>query len=418
MDNNVIATKSLLPVVVGFDIADYSFARIFHEAAGLRSLVVSEIHRGPIENSSLFDVKIVPTGTLAHEDRFVEMLHGIAEEHPEQQLLLLVNSDEGVEFAARNRAALEPRWFLPYASIDAVERANSKEDFYGVCAELGLDVPARTTVDLRTPDTWEADVARLTFPVVAKPAVGSDLDFHWEQGLRKVKVFETPAAAKEYFSALNRAGVEITLMVQELIPGDDTTQWVINGYVDAQGRITATGTGRVLLGLHQPRYLGNAGMILLESNPALARDAQRLVTAVGLRGFFSLDVKFDPRDGRALWLDLNPRIGRSHYYLKVGGIDLANAMLADLAGGESPYQTNTRTGIYTVLPMALANKNYLRDPQLRRQVKAAKKAQRPVNPLKNPADRNPKRLAYRVLNGVNQWRQMRNFYPHPTESGF
>jgi D-aspartate ligase len=413
-----MAAQNLLPVVVGFDIADYSFARIFHEAAGLRSLVISEIHRGPIENSSIFDVQIVPRGTLAHEEKFVDLLHGIAEAHPDQQLLLLVNSDEGVEFAARNREALQPRWFLPYAPIEAVERANSKEDFYDVCTGLGLDVPARVTVDLRSPDAWDAALSALTFPIVAKPAVGSDLDFHWDQGLRKVKVFSTVDAASSYFSSLHQAGVDICLMVQELIPGDDTTQWVINGYVDSHGRVTATGTGRVLLGLHQPRYLGNAGMILLQSNPGLIEDAQRLVTAIGLRGFFSLDVKFDPRDGRALWLDLNPRIGRSHYYLKVGGIDLARAMLADLAGEQAPYQTNSRQGIYTVLPMALASKKYLRDPQLRRDVKAAKREQRPVNPLKNPADRNAKRFVYRLLNSVNQWRQMRRFYPRPTESGF
>ncbi|MGO2632132.1 MAG: carboxylate--amine ligase [Galactobacter sp.] len=413
-----MASNDLLPVVIGFDIADYSFARIFHEAAGLRSLVISELHRGPIENSSLFDVQIVPKGTLAHEDKFVDLLHRIAEDHPDRRLLLLVNSDEGVEFAARNRAALEPRWFLPYASIEAVDRANSKEDFYEVCSRLDLDVPARATVDLRTPQTWQADMAELTFPVVAKPAVGSDLDFYWDKGLRKVRVFATSEDAQAYFESLREAGVDIVLMVQELIPGDDTTQWVINGYVDAQGRVTATGTGRVLLGLHQPRYLGNAGMILLESNPDLARDAQRLVTAVGLRGFFSLDVKIDPRNGRKLWLDLNPRIGRSHYYLKVGGIDLAKAMLADLAGEESPYQTNARDGIYTVLPMALANKNYLRDADLRKRVSQARKAQRPVNPLKNPKDRHPKRFAYRLMNSVNQWRQMRRFYPHPTESGF
>ncbi|WP_291279394.1 ATP-grasp domain-containing protein [Galactobacter sp.] len=413
-----MASNDLLPVVIGFDIADYSFARIFHEAAGLRSLVISEVHRGPIENSSIFDVQIVPKGTLAHEDKFVDLLHRIAEDHPEQQLLLLVNSDEGVEFAARNRAALEPRWFLPYAPIEAVERANSKEDFYEVCTSLGLDVPARSTVDLRTPQAWADNLSTLTFPVVVKPAVGSDLDFYWGQGLRKVKVFDSAEDANTYFSSLRESGVDIELMVQELIPGDDTTQWVINGYVDAQGRVTATGTGRVLLGLHQPRYLGNAGMILLEPNPELARHAQRLVTAVGLRGFFSLDVKMDPRDGRALWLDLNPRIGRSHYYLKVGGIDLAKAMLADLAGEESPYQTNARDGIYTVLPMALANKTYLQDPQLRQRVRRARKAQRPVNPLKNPADRHPKRFTYRLMNSVNQWRQMRRFYPRPTESGF
>ena len=205
-------------------------------------------------------------------------------------------------------------------------------------------------------------------------------------------------------------------MVQELIPGDDTTQWVVNGYVDRLGQITAAGSGRVLLGLHVPSLIGNAGMILLDSNDHLIETGKRIVQAVGLTGFFSLDVKIDPRDGTEYWLDLNPRIGRGHYYLKVGGIDLAAAMLADMRGERIQYQTNTRNGIYTVIPMALASKRYLTDADLRAQVKIAKK--NTVNPLAYSKDRNPRRDAYRRSADANQYRQMKAFYPEPTVSGF
>ena len=212
--------------------------------------------------------------------------------------------------------------------------------------------------------------------------------------------------------------MHIRLIVQELIPGDDTTQWVVNGYVDSRGEVTATGSGRVLLGLHQPQLVGNAAMILVQSNEELIADAQRIVLAAGMRGFFSMDVKIDPRTGTAYWLDLNPRIGRGHYYLKVGGIDLASAMLADMEGRVPSYQTNERDGIYTVIPMCLANRTYLRDETLYTEVKRVRRARRAINPLTYSKDRNPKRTLYRVINLVNQWRQMRACYPKPTESGF
>ena len=91
-------------------------------------------------------------------------------------------------------------------------------------------------------------------------------------------------------------------------------------------------------------------------------------------------------------------------------------MLADMRGEDIAYQTNTRDGIYTVIPMALASKRYLRDPQLRQRVRAAKK--NTVNPLAYSQDRNVRRTAYRALSYVNQYKQMRTYYPELTDSGF
>ncbi len=406
----------ILPVVFGFDIADYAFARIFHENCGVRSLVVSEIRRGPINDSSIFDTMMVPRGTLGHEESFIALLHQIERAHPDEQLILCVNSDEGVEYAVKHRAELETRWFLPYASEEAVRAANSKALMAKTLTSLGLPTVPCVSVDLTDPESWMSTIEAVRFPVVVKPEDGSLLNLYLHKGLRKVSLLSTRDEALALFAKLGANEVPIRLLVQELIPGDDTTQWVVNGYVDASGRVTAAGSGRVLLGLHVPALIGNAGMILLERNEPLIDAGKQIVRSVGLTGFFSLDVKIDPRDGTEYWLDLNPRIGRGHYYLKVGGIDLAAAMLADMRGEDIAYQTNTRDGIYTVIPMALASKRYLRDPQLRQRVRAAKK--NTVNPLAYSQDRNVRRTAYRALSYVNQYKQMRTYYPELTDSGF
>lgn len=94
-----------------------------------------------------------------------------------------------------------------------------------------------------------------------------------------------------------------------------------------------------------------------------------------------MDVKIDPRTGIAYWLDLNPRIGRGHYYLKVAQIDLVKAMFADMEGRDSAYQTNGADGIYTVIPMCSANRNYLRDGELYDEVKRLRRRRRAINPL-------------------------------------
>ncbi len=274
-------SNPILPVIFGFDIADYAFARIFHEAIGVRSLVVTEIRRGPINDSSLFDTKMIPLGTVNVEEKFVALLHEIAAEHPHERLVLCINSDEGVDFVSRHRAELEGRWFLPYAPASAVATANSKRAMAELIASLDFPVPGRTAVDLSKPETWRENLGQVEFPVVVKPEDGAELTTYHHQGLRKAMPIDTLDEALATFTAWHENGVPIRLIVQELVPGDDTTQWVVNGYVDTHGEITATGSGRVLLGLHQPEVIGNAAMILVQGNEDLIAQAQKIVRAAG-----------------------------------------------------------------------------------------------------------------------------------------
>ncbi|MDP9801562.1 D-aspartate ligase [Arcanobacterium wilhelmae] len=411
---------NLLPVIFGYDISAYSFARLFHELGGYRSLVVADADRGPIQHSRLFDVRRIDREVRQNEDRFFAELGAIEREYPDRQLLLLINTDDEVEFVARHPHKLE-RWIAPYSSEDVIARASNKESMAELVTGLGLAVPKRADVRIVSEsgvEAWAAALESLTFPVVVKPQDARfSLDRWWNQGLRKVKVLATVPQALEWFGMLARNGVETNLIVQELIPGHDTAQWLVNGYVDSNGSVTAVGSGHVLLGLHQPAYIGNAGIVLLEKNDVLIDQATRIVKAAGIRGFFSMDVKVDPRTGVPYWLDLNPRIGRGHYYLKVGGVDLAKALLDDVEGRPAQFQTNSRTGIFSIIPQAIATRKYVPDADLWDKVKEARKVAK-VDPLAYSKDWHIKRWIYRTVHGLNEAKRMRQFYPKPTETGF
>ncbi|MFC5281143.1 ATP-grasp domain-containing protein [Arcanobacterium canis] len=433
---------NVLPVIFGYDISAYSFARLFHEFGGYRSLVVADADRGPIQHSRLFDVRRVPRQVRQNEDLFYAELAKIEEEYPDSTLLLLVNTDDEVEFVSHHRGRLE-RWIAPYSSEEVIERASNKDSMAELITNLGLAVPARIDIAItpqlgtdvatnmqhsqadvapasadRLRERWAQHLHTLQFPVIAKPQDARfSLDRWWNQGLRKVKVLPTVAEALCWFDELVRNGVNTKLIVQELIPGHDTAQWLVNGYVNSAGEISAIGSGHVLLGLHQPAYIGNAGIVLLEKNDELIAQAAQIVKAAGIRGFFSMDVKVDPRDGTAYWLDLNPRIGRGHYYLKVGGVDLAKALIDDVEGRPMQFQTNSATGIFSIIPQVIATRKYVPDAELWKKVKDARKVAK-VDPLAYSKDRHLKRWIYRTLHGINEARRMRQFYPEPTYTGF
>lgn len=407
-----------LPVIFGNEVEAYSFARLFHETYGVNSLVVAEYPRGHINNSSILSVRYCERHIMEDEEKFVALLNSLAAEFADRTLICLVNVDEGVDVIVRNRHRLASNWFFPFAAPEVVDLANSKEAMAQVYEKVGEAAPRRAVVHLSQPDTWDAALTSLPFPIVVKPARADNPTSLYATGLKKVEVFDDAAAARAKFARLAGRQVDIDLIAQELIPGDDTTQWVVNGYIDSRGHLSAIGSGRVLLGLHEPSLIGNAGIILTDPDGFLTDRAERIVREVGLRGFFSMDVKIDPRTGRAYWLDLNPRAGRGHYYLKVGGVNLARALVADIAGETAPLQRVNRAGIFAIIPAWLAGRNYVRDPQLAAQVRRVRRRGPVVNPIAYSKDRHLKRAIFRMLSDIRAVQKMRRFYPHPTESGF
>lgn len=411
-------TRNILPVIFGNEIEAYSFARLFHETAGLKSLVIAPFARGPINDSRILETRIVGRQALKDPEKTLAIFDSLSREFPDKFLIALINSDEGVELIAGNRDRIASRWALPYAPLAAVHTANSKPQMARVFSELGLHVPQIRTLELSRPGTWIAELTEMIFPVVLKPADGTDLEGNFASGLAKVEPFTDPDALIRKLGELHTAGVRVPVIVQQLIPGDDTTQWVVNGYIDALGEATAAGSGRVLLGLHSPNYLGNAGLILTDTAGRLVEDGIRVAQKVGLRGFFSFDVKIDPRDGKEYWLDLNPRAGRGHYYLKVGGVNLARAVLDDMFNVRGNRQRITQEKIFAIIPSQLANETYIRDPELLARIETIQQEGGVVDPLDYPADRNMKRLAYRAIHGAREIKTMRTYYPEPTDTGF
>lgn len=412
--------SELKPVIFGWDLGDYAFARLANETTGVISLLYTEIMRGYIDNSSILEVRMVPKGTLGAEDTFISLLHEIAAEFPTERLLLMVNTDEGVQAVARHRDELESNWVLPYASIDAIETANSKERISQVFTQLGLATPSSVTVSLDEPESYGAALDRMTFPVVLKPGIRSDLNANIRLGLEKVVPVARWGDARQILRDWHEAGISTDIVIQELIPGDDTTQWMINGFADPDGNVTAIGTARVLLGMHQRNLVGNAGIAHVVENMELAVHAERVVNAIGLTGFFSFDVKIDPRTNIPYWLDLNPRIGRNHYYLTGGGINVYQALLDSLEPDSGNHEAQSQSGeaIYHVLPLTMLTKSYITDPDLRAHARSLVREGKVVSPMKNPADKHPKRTLFRLANAVNQTRQMKAVYPKSSESGF
>ncbi|UFU04787.1 ATP-grasp domain-containing protein [Ruania halotolerans] len=409
---------ALCPVLLGTDLGIYAMARSFHEAYGVRSVVISEQARGPINDSAI--LANVFTGANSSDTDTLAALDAVAAEHAEQVRLLVVNSDHQLAFVMRHRARLEEQFVVPYAAAAVVDRLADKRAMNSVLVDLGIPAPRTVEVTAlpRDEQAWRAAAAALTFPLVMKPFAGAEFEELTFAGRRKVYRLADAGELVVELDRIAHAGYGGTMLLQELIPGDDTANRVVNCYRDARGELTMAASGQVLLAMHQPTFIGNSAVIMVDYDPALIEAVRRVLERVDYRGFASVDFKVDPRDGVARLLDINSRPGRSHYYANVGGASAARSVVADFVLGEAlAVQEAREAGIYAYIPTFVLRR-YIRDPELYRRVRAVLRRRKAVHPLDYAADRSLRRWWYRILAQVNQLRALRTFYPRPTDSGF
>ena len=356
----------------------------------------------------------------ATDAQLLDTLMTIAGEHPDKKLILMANHDIFSAFVARNMAALSRHYALPFPSLDVMNRLTDKAEFARACQRAGIDTPGTVVVDFSgvLDEAWAAPEIPFAFPVVAKAANGEPYDVLEFEGKRKIWFIDTPDELAQLWETLKAAGFRDTFLVQELIPGDNTAMRSITAYVDSHGTVTLIGSARVLLEDHAPTMIGNPVAMITEDFPSLWEDACTLLTENGYRGFANFDVKIDPRDGRAVFFEVNPRIGRNNWYMAAAGANPMIPMVADLIDGQECEQTQARDEIlYTMVPDSLLL-HYITDPELRARVTRIIREGRRFDLLLNPTEKDLRRNLTVWLQKQNHRRKFARYYPEPTDTSY
>lgn len=409
---------ALLPVIIGGDIGVYAIGRSFHEAFGVSSIVVSNSPADIITRSSIFSVEYLPSG--ASDALLLDTLERIAQENAGRELVLMANSDMHSAFIARNFEQLQSKYALPFPRLDIVEKVTDKASFAAIADQIGIPTPRTLSVHLAgvEANTWVPPVIPFEYPVVAKAAIGDEYDRISFEGKRKIWFIEDDEEMNSMWKALIAAGFNGTFLVQELIPGDNTQMRSVTAYVDSHGQITLMGTARVLLEDHDPTMIGNPVAMITEPFEQLWDDARRFLEATNYRGFANFDVKVDPRDGRAVFFEINPRIGRNNWYMTAAGHNPMVPMVRDLLDGESVEPAVVyREILYSLVPDKLLVR-YIRDKDLLERVKRIIVAGRRLNPLEYSAEKSWKRRMIVALQKANHYRKFARYYPEATDRSF
>ena len=394
-----------MPVIMGADITAYSLARSFHEAYGIKSLVISQRRARIISESKIIENRIIP-GTDDVE-YLVKKLTEIGKEFEGKKKLILMGcGDFYVRNFVNNKDRLSRYFIIPYVDREIMDRIVLKDKFYEICDELHIDHPKTFVYECGKENDLTFD---FDYPVIAKTANSALYHYAEFPNKKKVYKFYDEASLKKMLADLEKSSYDYKFLIQDCIPGDDEYMRVLTCYSDRNGKVKFASLGHSLLEDHTPSAIGNPVCIINETDPAIVQPivaaATRFLEAVGYTGFSNFDIKYDYRNGTYNFFEINVRLGRSNYYVTGSGFNTVKWIVDDLIYEKDlEYTVADRENLFTVVPKGIIMR-YVKDPKNRADVKRLYREGKVSYPLDYKCDMSPKRRFYVYASLMNQYRK-------------
>lgn len=401
------AHKDFMPVIVGTDINAYYVARCFHEEYGIKPTLLGKEPMGFTSYSNI--THMVYDARIWEADALIERLILMAEElkHSYKQLILIGTNDFYVRLIIENRERLEPYYLFNKLSLEMLNKIIVKDEFYQLCETYGLDIPKTIIYDCGFGVNQEYPTIT-EFPVILKPGNGDVYYRNKFEGQHKVYRLESNEAVRETIDLVKASGYDQKLIIQEYIPGDDTLMYDSVFYSNQQGKVEFISFARVLLQEHAITAIGNYTALITRYNEDLMLKLKNFVEAIGYVGFGNFDIKYDIRDGKYKLFEVNIRQGRSSYYVTACGYNLMKYLVDDLIYHKNKeFLLLDKPMVFSVVPMSIVKK-YIKEEELRQEVRSYIRKRYFTNPLIYRKDRNVKRFFYNIIRGFNYHRKYKN----------
>ena len=384
--------KKFFPIILGSDENAYGNCRLFAELTGEKPLIMCSFQLYATRHSDILDC--IATPDFDTDAVFVPALLSVLREKREQyeKVAVIPCSDRYLQLLSLHYDEFGGLIANGFVSPDLLGRLDTKDTFYALCESLGLDYP-KTAVASK--GEWESALTRagLGFPLVVKPENSNGYSYlhaHFE-GKKKVFFVNSPDEYARIIKNMSSSSFDGKLIIQEFIPGGDECMRVMNCYSDGNGKVRFMCLGQPVLEEYAPATIGNYAAIISRSDREIYEKIEAFLNGVGYVGYSNFDMKYDRRTGKYMLFEINPRPGRSSYFVRGTGNNLMEYVMRDVLG-DLPEGTvySEPSALWTEIPKCTLLK-YVKDPELKKEIKSLYASKKVSKTLFNPADRNLRR---------------------------
>lgn len=327
-------TAGRVPVLV---VSGHTMALAVVRALGEEGVPVDVLHYDPrdtAQKSKYVTADVTIPHPLVDEPAFVAAILEHAGRY--QRSILVPTSDESVVALSRNKAALSANSEVACPDWAVTERFIDKARTHELAEASGVPAP-RTFVPGSAAEA-ESAAESIGFPLLVKPAEGH---LYFERFKRKMVRVATMVDLRRAYG--DAAGAGLIVMIQEMIPGPDSSVVNYNSYI-WDGRPVAEFTARQLR--KAPPVLGSPRVARSERIPEVVESGRKLLAAMGFNGFSCAEFKQDSRDGVYKLMEVNGRHNLSGLLAVRCGINFPLIQYRHLTEGVLPETPTFEAGVY------------------------------------------------------------------------
>lgn len=335
MQNDVIQQgqqASRGAVIIGGDFHGLGIIRSLGRHGVPLCVVDDEYSIGRFSKYTTFAVR---SPNLRDELKTVEFLLEMGHRKKLKGWVLFPTRDEHVAAFSRHKDVLSEFFCVPTPCWEIAKWAWNKWNTYCLAQKLGIPIP----------QTWcprtveEIDAIDAEFPLAIKPSVKEDFFY-----ATKAKAWraENREQLKEMFrKAAGHVGTN-EVLVQEIIPGDGTSQFSSCVFMKDGA---ALGSMEAQRWRQHPPEFGRAATFVESVDLPIAKEMTlKFLQAINYYGLAEVEYKLDHRDGKYKLLDVNARTWGFHSLGAQAGVDFPYLLYADQVG-EPVQPARGRAGV-------------------------------------------------------------------------
>ena len=407
-----MADKKIVSMLIGADMNCYTVARAFYEQYGIKSHAFGRWAIGDTMYSRFIDFTQIED--IDNPETLLKTVTEFAKANSGASVVVMGCTDDYASLLMDIKDKAPANCVLPYISSELRDTLVNKADFYKLCDKYSMPYPKTFLVNGAV-DAQQLKEENLGFkyPIIIKPSSSILYWKHSFDGMKKVYVAKTPQDSAEILAKIYDSGYPDIVVLQDMIPGDDSYMHVLTAYVDKNSNVKMMCMGHVGLEEHTPKALGNHAAIITEYNEHIMNTLKAFLEDIGYTGYANFDIKFDLRDGSYRIFEINLRQGRSNYYVTGAGYNIAKYVVEDRVLGKDLGECvmNKEAHYWHSVPNGVVYK-FVKDKQFVEKAKQLSAAGKETCSFNFSADLrlNPKRFAYYLIHMHRYYKKFETYY--------
>lgn len=398
-------------LILGSDANAYYMARCAHEAYHKKAHIIGKQRLAFTKFSNILTIQYEPN--LWNEEEFIKILNNFASHKRDKQILVVSTNETYTEFLIRNKEEYNKNLHFPTPELKTLTTLTNKEIFYKTYKKSGLEFPETLYFDCQKNTIIPTS---MEFPIVVKPANVVEYNHLTFEGKNKIYKINNQVELENTIHKIVSSGYKDKLIIQEYIPGDDSSLFDAVVYVDRNGKVKILSFAQIGLQERTKTMVGNAAVLINGFNTTegnvneMQKNITKFMESIAYHGFAEFDLKYDKRTNTFKVLEINARQGRSSYYVSALGANLVKTMVDDIIYKiEIPKKVLKEEVLLSFVPKGIIKK-YIVNQLFKKKALMLWRQKKKISPMFYKKDKNVKRFFMLRKRLLHYYREYKNSY--------